>query len=185
MREHLEILIHHCRGRLEELDAERKALLEEVSEYEEMLNFELAMPQSERALKAMERRLGNLSPTWLAILSRLLTYKHFRAGDVVLVSNELHEQQDAIKKQKRGNVRFQLSAYAKKKLIERLGGGNYRISEKYRAVLELLVAERSRLASFRPPDSQTKFGPELAALAQERRVTPANPRPNRAQHERG
>jgi hypothetical protein len=153
MREHLETLVHICEEQLRVLDAERSAIVAELRDYRQMLAADANPDQEESRTKSIEKWLGNLSPTWLAILARLAGYTRFGASDVVLASNELHRLHEAVKQQSPGNARFQLSAYTKKKLIERLGGGNYRLTDKCRASLDLLREERLRLASLRPANS--------------------------------
>jgi hypothetical protein len=142
MREHVELLIFLCRQRMVELDTELSALAEEIRDYNRILAASSKTELVPAASKAINRWLG-LSPSWLAILARLARYKHFRASDMVLVSRELHKQNDAIKEQNLNNARYQLSAYTKKGLIQRLGGANYRVAEKCRTSLELLQAEKA------------------------------------------
>jgi hypothetical protein len=179
MREGIEELVFYCRQRLKELDEERAAIVAEVAEYQELLRGEIVAKEPWKIVKALEKHLGRLSTTWAAIFHRLSTYKHFNVRDVLLVASNLHRTHSRFRAQSEGNVRFQLSVYTKSGLVERVGGGRYRVGAKYSTSLSLL-------ASHKPQQfGNTEIGPELAALAQERRVTPANPRPIRAQLERG
>ncbi|MGB9370141.1 MAG: hypothetical protein WCE79_29445 [Xanthobacteraceae bacterium] len=180
MREQLENLLFRCRRQMSALDDRRTELFDEIRGYEELLEADPDSVTPEIVERLIRRSLGNLSPTWMAILARLLSFKRFNATDIQGVSQELNRKQNAIKVLSHGSVRFQLTTYAKSGLIKRIGNGDYRLSEKARAALELVVAAKPSgfvLAK--------EFGPELPALAQERRMTPANPRPSRAQHERG
>jgi hypothetical protein len=168
-------LLFLCRGQLADLETRRTSLCQEIGGYEKLLETDLESLDADFLAKSIQRGLGNLSPAWVAILARLSKFKHFNASDVILISRELNKQQDTIKIQSHGNVRFQLSAYVKSRLIDRLGNGDYRVSDKTRIALELIAVAKSSL-QIKP----NEFGPELAALAQERRVTPANPSPTKA-----
>ena len=186
MREQLEVITYHCRQRLAALDAAQSDAADELRVYEAMLKVNDDELRPEVVELAIRKSLGNLSPTWLAILSRLCSYKSFRPNDVVLVARDLNKRNAAIKQQTLGNARFQLHAYTKRGLLERRGGGNYRLNEKSIASLALVASVRSHKVPHRDFDSNNNgIGPELQALAQERRVTPANPRLSKAQHERG
>jgi hypothetical protein len=142
MREHLETLIYVCRERLEAVESERIALADELRNYERMLGATTDLQCEEYIV----RRLG-VSPAWLAVLTELRTYRRFRAEDIIRVSGQLHSQQETIKVPTRGNVRFQLSKYVTKRLVDRLGGGNYRLNKKCSAAIEVLCALKTSHSS--------------------------------------
>jgi hypothetical protein len=121
---------------------------------------------------------ATLSRNWTAIFKQLLSYKHFNASEIVLVSNRLHKEKILNKKQTAGSARAQLSILTAKKVINRRGGGNYYFPEETKAWLEAQTnsGASTQLAGSRST-SPKAFGPELAAQVQDRRVTPANPRP--------
>src|SRR5262245_49519201 len=171
MRLYLETQIAARRQRLAAVEHERSTLLAEIRAYEDALahatkgSTEGSPGSIRRATPKGPSQQGlNLSPTWTAILRRLADFKRFNAGEIMLVARELHKQQDAIKEQSPANVRSQLSLYAKRGIIMRLGGGNYRLSDDTKTTL---TASRSATdgrshAELHPEE----FGPELPALAQ-------------------
>jgi hypothetical protein len=79
----------------------------------------------------------NLTKAWTEILRRLSTYKHFRSADIILVSREFQKEGKINRVQTSGSARAQLCQLARKGIIKRLGGGNYRVSEDTKKALAL------------------------------------------------
>ena len=71
-------------------------------------------------------RLGH---AWTLILTELISYRHFRANDVMRISLTLMKEGRILRDQSHASARAQLSHLTKKGVVNRLGGGNYRVSE--------------------------------------------------------
>lgn len=77
-----------------------------------------------------------LTNAWRAILLRLCGYNHFRATDVILISRELQSNGEINRVQTPGGARAQLCQLTKRQVIKRLGGGNYKVTDKTKATLK-------------------------------------------------
>src|SRR5262245_11256614 len=176
MRDYLETQIAMRRQRLAALDHERSTVMAEIRAYEDALahvdeDATVASGQTRKEASKRSSRLSNqeslnLSPTWIALLRRLASFKHFNASEVILVARELHKEQSAIKEQSWSNVRSQLSIYTKRGIIMRLGGGNYRLSDKTKTALTVRKEESGQNSRTDSRLLTEEFGPELPALAQ-------------------
>jgi hypothetical protein len=145
MRAYLEQKIVERRQRLAALDQERSVVAAELGVYEDMLfNLRDDAAASELINEShLDHRVNlNITRAWVAILDRLATFKHFNASEVMLVARELFKEKIITKEQTRDGIRAQLSQYAKKGLIRRLGGGNYRLTESTKASLTLNSSRR-------------------------------------------
>jgi hypothetical protein len=94
------------------------------------------MPGSES--KARSNANLKFTKAWTAILRRLSTYRHFRAGDVILVSQELQREGTISRIQTPGGARAQLCQLTKKGAIKRRGGGNYQVTPQTKNALDRL-----------------------------------------------
>jgi hypothetical protein len=178
MREYLEQQITARRQRLSVLERERSTLESELRAYED------ALAQAGGTAAVEDRsKCASLSRAWISIFKHLLGYKHFNASEIVLLANRLHKEKILKKKQSPGSARAQLSLLTKKGIINRRGGGNYYFPDETRVWLQLRKNDDATPASLNPihPDAPKAIGPELAARAQQRRVTPANPRPRQGE----
>jgi hypothetical protein len=139
MSDYLQRQIETRRSRIATLDRERVALVAELTAYEDALanaadgSIQSAIPKSHRP----QHRLLPVSRAWRLILHRLVDFRHFNGGDVKLVAQELYDESVLRKPQTNDGVRAQLSLYARKGIIKRLGGGNYRLTEGTKAALAL------------------------------------------------
>ncbi len=135
MSDYLQMQIATRRNRLEALDRERAKLTAELAAYEDALTSvgegSLQIPKSH----SHQRRLLPIFGDWRAILENLVEFRHFNASDVKRVAKKLFEAGKLKKAQTSDLVRAQLSLYAKKHLIKRMGGGNYRLTEQTKVAL--------------------------------------------------
>ena len=83
---------------------------------------------------------------------------------MAIVAQELLKTGTIGKEQTRGGIRAQLSLLTKKKIIKRLGGGNYRVADD--AKLNLWSHRAVRQMQSRLSSASIEFGPEFTALAQ-------------------
>lgn len=139
MTEYLEKQIAARRSRLASLEKERATLIAELTAYEDALANaadgagQITLPASHRH----QRQLLPVSSAWRSILQQLAGFKHFNASDVKLIAQKLHSDGTLRKPQTSDGVRAQLSLYAKKQIVKRLGGGNYRLTERTKTALGL------------------------------------------------
>lgn len=85
-------------------------------------------PRGPKSADASAKNSGvKLTKTWKEIIQRLSTYKHFRAADVILVSQALHKEGTISRTQTPGGARAQLCLLTKRGVIKRRGGGNYQV----------------------------------------------------------
>ena len=138
MNDYLLKQIETRRSRIASLDRERVRLAAELAAYEDALanadggsHFTITSPKS----RAQQMRLLPVFGAWRAILQRLLEFKHFNGSDVLLIAQKLYDEGVLKKPVTNDGARAQLSLYAKKRIIKRLGGGNYCVSEQTRAAL--------------------------------------------------
>lgn len=130
--------IDEKRRRLADLDKDR--LVELLAGFwatvEDLLNDATVDDQVRTKSKGKKNADIKLTKAWAAILLRLCSYEHFRASDVILISREFHSDGKIDRIQTPGGARAQLCQLTKKRIIKRLGGGNYRVTEKTRATLK-------------------------------------------------
>ena len=77
-----------------------------------------------------------LTKSWMLILRKLSTYKHFRASDIILVSRELFKDDKISRIQTPGSARAQLCQLTKRGITKRIGGGNYRVTDQTKRALD-------------------------------------------------
>lgn len=154
MSAYLEQQIATRRSRLATLDRQRATLLAELAAYEDALanlsdgSAHVVIPKS----RSQQKRLLPVSGAWRTILDHLVSFRHFNASDVKLIAQQLHKEGTLKKPQTNDGVRAQLSLYAKKQIIKRLGGGNYRLTDQTKAALTLRSS-----ATGAPSDQEAKL----------------------------
>jgi hypothetical protein len=143
MRDYLETQIASRRERLAALDSERAKLVGELTAYQDALANSTDGSIDLTKLKEPAERYQPLPvfQAWLIILQRMADYKHFNASEVMLVARTLYDEGKLRKPQTNDGVRAQLSLYAKKGIIKRIGGGNYQLTDKSKTSLELSVGK--------------------------------------------
>jgi hypothetical protein len=144
--------------RLAALDQERLVILAELQAHDEPLLVSANNTADPKPSKQAES-LG-LSRNWRIILRHLAAYRHFNAGDVILLGKKLCEQGILSKQLTADGVRAQFSIYSRKGFLVRRGGGNYCVAEHVKTELAAKPEKelRAKVGHFR----MHKFGPELA-----------------------
>ncbi len=139
MTDYLQKQIETRRSRIATLDRERATLIAELTAYEDALanaadgSVHITIPKS----RAQQQRLLPVFGAWRTILQRLADFTHFNASDVKLIAQKLYDEETLKKPPTNDGIRAQLSLYAKKGIVKRLGGGNYRLTEQTKAALAL------------------------------------------------
>ena len=130
--------IDEKRRRLASLDKDR--LVELLAGFwttvEDLLGDAADGGQARTKSKASNSAGIKLTKAWTAILRRLSSYDHFRASDVILISRDFEKTGEIDRIQTPGGARAQLCQLTKKGIIKRLGGGNYKVTEKTKAALK-------------------------------------------------
>jgi hypothetical protein len=139
MRDYLETQIASRRKRLAALDRERATLVGELTAYEDALakSTDGSIDLTEFREPTERNQSLPVLRAWLVILQRMADFTHFNASEVMLVARTLYDEGKLRKPQTNDGVRAQLSLYAKKGIIKRIGGGNYRLTHDTRATLGL------------------------------------------------
>ena len=127
------------RRELEELDRKRSrvlanliGLLENVSSAERLSEAGHGIAES-----VLQRKVERISNAWLTILQGLLAFRHFNAGDVERIANGLLKDGKLVKPQSRENIRAQLTLFTKRRMIRRMGGGNYLFLPETKQLLQI------------------------------------------------
>ncbi len=137
MTDYLQKQIDTRRSRIALLDKERVRLIAELNAYEDALANGASGSVQITSLgnRRQQQRLLHVFGAWRAILDRLADFVRFNASDVKLVAQKLYDDGTVKKPPTSDGVRAQLSLYAKKGIVKRLGGGNYRLTEQTKAAL--------------------------------------------------
>jgi hypothetical protein len=120
------------RRRLAVLEAERAALLLDLGLAKG--GHESAAAEGRPMQPTLAERYPRVGRTWTLILTELRTYNHFRANDIGRVSYGLLKEGKILRLVSKGAARAQLSHLTKKGVVKRMGGGNYRLSERTKSI---------------------------------------------------
>jgi len=126
------------RKRLETLETERVTIIAELRAYEDALAKSPGAPIGPEGLRKSEPESLRVFGAWSTILQRLAEFKRFNARDVMLEARILYNEGKLQKPQTNDGVRAQLSIYAKKGIVKRVGGGHYCLTNNARAAFPLI-----------------------------------------------
>lgn len=146
MRDYILSQIRHRRHRLDALDRERVVLHAELRAYEDMLahvgDDTASEPQAEPDPQPVRRRvptiqeqdvgkaIAGLSNTWRQMLVALAKQgDKFKSEDAVRIARLQGVEFKPV------NIRSQFSIYTGRGILQRLGGGYYRVSNEAAAIL--------------------------------------------------